>query len=156
MQQKIEDLNELIEQNKISIQNKMSELEESNREMLQLKDMKLDFEGKLENIDQKEHGLKQEINTLKDHLKGKDMAINHLSNTLMEKGQENENLTEMVTFFKNKILVENCFHTTFGAQKLEGNGMQPIKNNSELTIGFIRDQHDEEEFYMEIATKENN
>lgn len=54
--------------------------------MLQLKDMKLDFEGKLENIDQKEHGLKQEINTLKDHLKGKDMAINHLSNTLMEKG----------------------------------------------------------------------
>jgi predicted RNase H-like nuclease (RuvC/YqgF family) len=58
MQQKIEDLNELIEQNKISIQNKMSELEESNREMLQLKDMKLDFEGKLENIDQKEHGLK--------------------------------------------------------------------------------------------------
>tara|TARA_B110000285_G_C15105267_1_gene607568 strand:- start:919 stop:1179 length:261 start_codon:yes stop_codon:yes gene_type:complete len=86
MQQKIEDLNELIEQNKISIQNKMSELEESNREMLQLKDMKLDFEGKLENIDQKEHGLKQEINTLKDHLKGKDMAINHLSNTLMEKG----------------------------------------------------------------------
>jgi len=58
MQQKIEDLNELIKQNKISIQNKMSELEESNREMLQLKDMKLDFEGKLENIDQKEHGLK--------------------------------------------------------------------------------------------------
>jgi len=27
------------------------ELEEANREMLQLKDMKLDFEGKLENVD---------------------------------------------------------------------------------------------------------
>jgi cell division protein FtsB len=38
--------------------------------------MKLDFEGKLENIDQKEHFLKEEIHTLKDHLKGKDLAIN--------------------------------------------------------------------------------
>ena len=53
----------------------MIELEEANREMLQLKDMKLDFEGKLENVDQKEHFLKEEINTLKDHLKGKDLAI---------------------------------------------------------------------------------
>jgi hypothetical protein len=53
-------------------------------------------------------------------------------------------------------MTENCFHTTFGAQKLEGNGMQPIKNNTDLTIGFVRDQHDEEEFYMEITSKEKN
>ena len=79
--------------------------------MLQLKDMKLDFEGKLENIDQKEHILKEEINTLKDHLKGKDLAINQLAGTLMEKGQENENLTEMVTYFKNRIMTESCFNT---------------------------------------------
>jgi hypothetical protein len=74
----------------------------------------------------------------------------------MVKGEENENLTEMVTYFKNRIMTENCFHTTFGAQKLEGNGMQPIKNNTDLTIGFVRDQHDEEEFYMEITAKEKN
>jgi len=77
--------------------------------------MKLDFEGKLENIDQKEHILKEEILTLKDHLKGKDMAITHLSNTLMEKGHENENLTEMVTYFKNRLITEGIFSTTYGA-----------------------------------------
>lgn len=74
----------------------------------------------------------------------------------MEKGNENENLTEMVTFFKNRIINENCFHTTYGAQKIDGKGLQPIKNNTDLTIGFVRDQHDEEEFYMEITSKEKN
>ncbi len=74
----------------------------------------------------------------------------------MEKGNENENLTEMVTFFKNRIMNEDCFHTTYGAQKIDGKGLQPIKNNSDLTIGFVRDQDDEDEFYMEITGKEKN
>jgi hypothetical protein len=40
---KIEDLNKLLSDSVISIENKVQELEEANREMLQLKDMKLDF-----------------------------------------------------------------------------------------------------------------
>jgi len=51
MNNKIQELNDLITQSEKSVQNKNSELEEASREMLQLKDMKLDFEGKLENID---------------------------------------------------------------------------------------------------------
>lgn len=62
----------------------------------------------------------------------------------------------MVTFFKNRIMVEACFHTTFGAQKIEGKGMDPLKNNTDLSIGFVRDQKDEEEFYMEIISKDKN
>ena len=91
--------------------------------MLQFKDIKLDFEAKLENIDQKEHILKEEIVTLQDHLKGKDVAISHLATTLMEKGKENDKLTEMVSEFKNRLIVENCFHITFGVQKISGNGL---------------------------------
>ena len=34
--------------------------------------------------------------------------------------------------------------------------MQPIKNNAETTIAFIRDQEDEEEFYLEITAKDKN
>ena len=48
---KIDDLNKLLEDSEKTTENKMLELEDANREMLQLKDMKLDFEGKLENID---------------------------------------------------------------------------------------------------------
>jgi predicted nucleic acid-binding Zn-ribbon protein len=76
MNDRIQELNNLITQSEKAVQDKNLELEDASREMLQLKDMKLDFEGKLENIDQKEHFLKEEIHTLKDHLKGKDLAIN--------------------------------------------------------------------------------
>ena len=31
--------------------------------------------------------------------------------------------------------------------------MYPIKNNQDITIGFVRDQNDEDEFYLEIVTK---
>ena len=51
MNTKIQELNNLITQTETQVQNKNLELEDANREMLQLKDMKLDFEGKLENID---------------------------------------------------------------------------------------------------------
>ena len=74
----------------------------------------------------------------------------------MEKGQENENLTEMVTFFKNRLITEQCFDKKFASQKIEGKGMLPIKNDSETTIAFIRDPEDEEEFYLEVSSKEIN
>jgi|DEB0MinimDraft_12_1074336.scaffolds.fasta_scaffold41963_2 hypothetical protein len=34
--------------------------------------------------------------------------------------------------------------------------MHPIKNNQDLTIGFVRDQNDEDEFYLEIVMKVKN
>ena len=34
--------------------------------------------------------------------------------------------------------------------------MQPIRNNADLTIGFVRDQLDEDEFYLEIVMKDKN
>ena len=79
-----------------------------------------------------------------------------MTQTLVEKGNQNEKLTEMVTFFKNKLINENCFHTTFGAQKIQGNGLKPLQNNKDLTIGFVKDQIDEDEFYLEIVSKDKN
>jgi len=34
--------------------------------------------------------------------------------------------------------------------------MNPIKNNADLTVGFVRDQNDEDEFYLEIIMKAKN
>lgn len=34
--------------------------------------------------------------------------------------------------------------------------MNPIKNNHDLTIGFVRDQFDEDEFFLEIVMKDKN
>jgi hypothetical protein len=34
--------------------------------------------------------------------------------------------------------------------------MGPIKNNADITIGFVRDQNDDDEYYLEIVMKEKN
>ena len=66
----------------------------------------------------------------------------------MVSGKENQKLAEMVNFFKNKLIVESCFHQAYGAKKMGGSNLQPVKNGQELTIGFVRDQIDEDEFYL--------
>jgi hypothetical protein len=47
---------------------------------------------------------------MKEKLSGKDQAIEALSKSLMEKGKEHEKMSEMVSMFKNKLMMENCFH----------------------------------------------
>ena len=37
-----------------------------------------------------------------------------------------------------------------------GSNLQPLKNGQELTIGFVRDQVDEDEFYLQIVSKNVN
>lgn len=74
-----------------------------------MQDQKRDQEAKFENIEEKEHELKEEIITLKDTVRGKDQAIKQLGDTIMTSGKENQKLAEMVNFFKNKLIVENCF-----------------------------------------------
>ena len=86
--------------------------------MLKLGDDKLDIESKLEERDGKDHYLKEEIVQLKDQVNGGSQAIKQLGLNLLERGKENEKLAEMVCFFKNRLITENCFHTTFSAQKL--------------------------------------
>ena len=34
--------------------------------------------------------------------------------------------------------------------------MAPIKNNAEITLGFVRDQNDEDEFLFEVMSKAKN
>ena len=83
-------------------------MEELNKQMLKMQDQKRDQEAKFENIAAKEHELKEEIITLKDTVRGKDQAIKQLGDTIMTSGKENQKLAEMVNFFKNKLIVENC------------------------------------------------
>lgn len=60
-----------------------------NKINLKIQDEKLDIQGKLEKCDGKEMALKEEIHILEDQINGKDLAINHLSDTLMQTGNEN-------------------------------------------------------------------
>ena len=62
----------------------------------------------------------------------------------------------MVSFFKNKLIVESCFNQTFAGVKVGGQSMPRIKKNDEVTIGFVRDSNDEDEFHLEISTKAKN
>lgn len=73
------------------------------------KDEKLDIETKLDSKDNNEQALREEIIALKDQISGKDKAIKQLGDVIMQNGQENEKLSEMVSVFKNRLIVENCF-----------------------------------------------
>ena len=62
----------------------------------------------------------------------------------------------MVMNFKNKLILENCFHVSYAAQKIGGLAFPQLKTGKDLTIGFIRNQGDDDEFYLEINTKDKN
>ena len=93
--------------NEVSL--KQSEIEDLNKQILKVQDEMSVFEARLDNREGKEHGLKEEIITLQDIIKGKDTAISQLSNTIIQSGTENEKLAEMVSFFKNRLIIEGAF-----------------------------------------------
>lgn len=74
----------------------------------------------------------------------------------MQNGNENERLAEMVSYFKNKLILENCFNLTFAVTKQDGGSLSCFKQGQELSIGFIRDKDDQDEFFLLIESKHEN
>lgn len=64
----------------------------------------MDFEAKYEKNFDNEKSLKEDVVSLKEQLKGKDQAIEALGTSLIEKGKEQERISEMFTLFKNKVI----------------------------------------------------
>ena len=94
---------------------------------MKIKDKYHDMEAKVEERDGKDKSFKEEIITLQDTIKGKDAAIKHLSDTIMQNGNENSRLAEMVSYFKNKLILENCFNLSFAATKQDGDSYACFK-----------------------------
>ena len=75
----------------------------------------------------------------------------------MEKGKEHEKMSEMVSMFKNKLMMENCFHLQYGAKRILQGGLMNFKNNTEeVTLAFLRDRTFDEEFFLVIESKDFN
>jgi len=71
----------------------------------------MDFEASVDRVNDAEKGLKEEIAQVKEQLKGKDQAIQALGDSLLEKANEQEKMSEKFNSFKNRLMLENCFHT---------------------------------------------
>ena len=102
------------------------------------------------------HGLREEIVSLQDTVKGKDEAIKSLGNTIMNSGKENERLAEMVSQLKNKLIIENVFHTSYAAVLRSSTGstvFAGFKTNCDCLLGFVQDHEEEDEFFLEIQQK---
>ena len=82
----------------------LREIEMTNQHTNQLTDLRLDFEAKIEKKDKELFELMEILQKLKDDIKGKDQAIRALSDTLLEKGEENQRLSEAVNEIKNHHL----------------------------------------------------
>ena len=63
-------------------------------------------------IEKKDHWnclYQEDINKLKDDINGKNLAIEALSQTLLDKGDENQKLSEMIGQLKNHLLHTKTF-----------------------------------------------
>lgn len=78
-------------------------------------DVRLEFEAKLDKKDADIHNLQEEVAKLRDDIKGKDEAIRALSETLLEKGEENQKLSEAVNEIKNHHLATSVIGQKFSA-----------------------------------------
>lgn len=90
---------------------KVQEAERISKNMLKMKDERMDYEASLDQIQDKERAFKEEVVTLNEQLKGKDQAIKALSTSLMEKAQDHEALSTRFNDFKNQLILENSFHS---------------------------------------------
>lgn len=66
--------------------------------------------------------------------------------TLIEKGKENQRLTEMVVEIKNHHLMTQILGQKFLVQK------QGTIKNDDLIFRFIHDKSKDEEYFLEIST----
>jgi len=79
--------------------------------------MRLEFEAAIDRKDTEIHSFKEEVVKLRDEIKGKDEAIKALSLTLIERGKENQRLTEMVVEIKNHHLMTQILGQKFYVQR---------------------------------------
>lgn len=96
----------------------MKEIDQNTQKQNEIMDIRLDFEGKLDKKDELIRELMEEIAKLRDEIKGKDQAIRALSDTLLEKGMENQRLSEAVNEIKNHHLATSILGQKFRAQKI--------------------------------------
>lgn len=109
--------------------------------------MQLEFEARIDKKEVQIHSLKEEVVKYRDEIRGKDEAIKALSMTLIEKGKENQRLTEMVVEIKNHQLVTQILGQKFHVQRHGG------LRNEELVFRFIHDKSKEQEYFLEISSQ---
>jgi hypothetical protein len=90
-----------MEEMKSDIEEVKRKLNDESSQNNKLVDLRLDFEAKIDKRDLDIHRLKEEVVKQKDEIRGKDEAIKALTMTLLEKGKDNQKLSEMIIEIKN-------------------------------------------------------
>ncbi len=90
-----------MEEMKSDLEEVKRKLNDESSQNNKLVDLRLDFEAKIDKRDLDIHRLKEEVVKQKDEIKGKDEAIKALTMTLLEKGKDNQKLSEMIIEIKN-------------------------------------------------------
>jgi hypothetical protein len=90
-----------MEEMKSDLEEVKRKLNDESTQNNKLVDLRLDFEAKIDKRDLDIHRLKEEVVKQKDEIKGKDEAIKALTMTLLEKGKDNQKLSEMIIEIKN-------------------------------------------------------
>lgn len=146
------DREQAIQKEKIEKEKLMTEMQELKNTLSQenkqnniLTDMKLEWEAVVDRKETQIHSFKEEVVKLRDEIKGKDEAIKALSMTLIDKGKENQRLTEMVVEIKNHHLMTQILGQKFYVQR------QGTIKNDDYIFRFILDKSRTEEYFLDIC-----
>jgi hypothetical protein len=110
-------------------------------------DVRLEYEAKIDKKETEIHSLKEEVVKYRDEIRGKDEAIKALSLTLLDKGKENQRLTEMIVEIKNHHLMTQILGQKFLVQR------QGTIKNEDLIFRFIHDKSKDQEYFLEILSQ---
>lgn len=110
-------------------------------------DVRLEYEAKIDKKETEIHSLKEEVVKYRDEIRGKDEAIKALSLTLLDKGKENQRLTEMIVEIKNHHLMTQILGQKFLVQR------HGTIKNEDLIFRFIHDKSKDQEYFLEILSQ---
>lgn len=81
-----------------------AELNDASRESNKVTDLRLQFESKIDTKEEAIKTLREENVRFRDEVRGKDLAIQALSDTLIDRGEDNMKLVEKLSAVKNHQL----------------------------------------------------
>lgn len=124
-----------------------AELNDASRESNKVTDLRLKFESNIETKEEAIQSLREENIRFRDEVRGKDMAIQALSETLIDRGKDNMNLVEKLSAVKNHQLQTQYLNQSYLVHNISKKGIQDV------LFRFVTDMTVDYHFFLEIREK---
>ena len=135
-----------------------AELNDASRESNKVTDLRLQFESKIDTKEEAIQTLREENVRFRDEVRGKDLAIQALSDTLIDRGEDNMKLVEKLSAVKNHQLQTQYLNQSYLVYYISKKGIQDMLVrhyyfSNCIQFRFVSDMTVDYHFFLEIREK---